>query len=130
MLRVTDQDGLTSPDLTVNVTIAQFGFVPPFSANVPENQTGAIRLPFVIGTGTNPTATLSGVDSSLFTIERDTDPQRSDEAFIVTFIAAPDFENPQDAGTPPNNVYDFTATLSATIDGNPVTSDSPFHFQE
>ena len=48
------------------------------------------------------TYTLSGTDASLFEIDADTG--------VVTFIVAPDFENPQDDGQ--NNDYNITVTLS------------------
>ena len=72
------------------------------SASVAENQTAAYTAQAEDGDGDTLTYRLSGTDASLFTINPATG--------VVSFMEAPDFENPGDAGR--NNVYDITVTAS------------------
>lgn len=105
ILTVSDDDGLTGETLTVNVTVAQFGIVPPVSAMVFENQTDAIDLDAVVTQGDTPVFSIvdngTADDGQLFAIDSATG--------IVTFKTAPDFESPADLGG--DNVYEFTARV-------------------
>ena len=76
--------------------------------SVPENQTSAFTVTASDPDGDSLTFSISGTDSSLFTIS---------SSGVVTFNAAPDYENPSDSGT--NNVYDLSASVS---DGSLSTS--------
>ena len=69
--------------------------------SVPENQTSAFTVTASDPDGDSLTFSISGTDSSLFTIS---------SSGVVTFNAAPDYENPSDSGT--NNVYDLSASVS------------------
>ena len=66
-------------------------FASPFAATVSENQTSAITADVTYF----DTLVLEGADAALFTLVGQ----------VVTFTAAPDFEDPQDVGA--NNVYNF-----------------------
>ncbi|MEM8778346.1 MAG: hypothetical protein AAGF26_05625, partial [Cyanobacteria bacterium P01_G01_bin.49] len=76
------------------------------TASVPENQTSAIDVNATDDTdseGSGLTYSLTGiVDDSLFNIDAVTG--------VVTFINAPDFENPGDAGS--DNNYDIQVTVT------------------
>ena len=69
--------------------------------SVPENQTSAFTVTASDPDGDSLTFSISGTDSSLFTIS---------SSGVVTFNAAPDYENPSDSGT--NNVYVLSASVS------------------
>ena len=69
--------------------------------SVPENQTSAFTVTASDPDGDSLTYSISGTDSSLFTIS---------SSGVVTFNTAPDYENPSDSGT--NNVYDLSASVS------------------
>lgn len=119
VLSLTDDEGLTaSENLTVNVTVAQFGFVAPFAATVNENQTTVIDLDAVVSPG--DTAVFSIVDNgaaddgALFDIDS--------ASGLVTFNAAPDFESPADVGGDPgDNVYVFEAQVVDQTVTEPAT---------
>ena len=72
--------------------------------SVVENQTTAFTVNATDPNGDTLTYSLSGDDASLLTITNQG---------VVTFITAPDFENPSDSDT--NNVYKITVTVT---DGN------------
>ena len=69
--------------------------------SVVENQTAAFTVNATDPNGDTLTYTLSGDDASLLTITNQG---------VVTFITAPDFENPSDSDT--NNVYKITVTVT------------------
>ena len=78
----------------------------PATASVAENQLSAIDVQATDNTdaeGAGLVFTLSGgADQALFDIDANTG--------VVTFMTAPDFENPTDAGT--DNNYDFQVTVT------------------
>ena len=69
--------------------------------SVVENQTAAFTVNATDPNGDTLTYSLSGDDASLLTITNQG---------VVTFIAAPDFEDPSDSDT--NNVYKITVTVT------------------
>ena len=69
--------------------------------SVVENQTAAFTVNATDPNGDTLTYSLSGDDASLLTITNQG---------VVTFITAPDFENPSDSDT--NNVYKITVTVT------------------
>ena len=77
-------------------------FTSDASARVAENQTVAYEAQATDADGDTLSYSLSGTDAALFTIDPTTG--------VVSFITAPDFENPGDAGG--DNVYDITVTAS------------------
>lgn len=100
-------DGTNTTDQTVTITVTDEDEAPEFSSagtvSVAENTTGVVYTAVAADPeGGAVTYSLGGTDAALFTIDADTGE--------VTFIAAPDYENPQDAGG--DNVYDVTVTVS------------------
>ena len=95
----------TNQAVTITVTNSNDN-TPSFTsgaiASVAENQTAAYTAQATDGDGDTLTYSLSGTDAARFTINPTTG--------AVSFIAPPDFENPNDAGT--NNVYNITVTAS------------------
>ena len=78
-------------------------FTSPATASVAENQTEAYTATATDeDRGNTLTYSLSGTDAVLFTIDANTG--------VVSFVAAPDFEAPGDAGG--DNVYDITVTAT------------------
>ena len=77
-------------------------FTSDTSAGVAENQRLAYTAVATDADEDPLTYSLSGTDAALFTIDSTTG--------VVSFITAPDFENPGDAGG--DNVYDITVTAS------------------
>ena len=77
-------------------------FTSSASASVAENQTDAYRAVATDADGNDLSYNLSGTDAALFMIDGATGE--------VSFIEAPDFENPDDAGG--DNVYDIVVTAS------------------
>ena len=77
-------------------------FTSEASASVVENQTVAYEAQATDADSDTLSYSLSGTDAVLFTIDPATG--------VVSFITAPDFENPGDAGG--DNVYDITVTAS------------------
>ena len=65
-----------------------------FNISVVENQTSAFTISATDANGDSLTYSLSGTDASLFQVS---------SSGVVTFVTAPDFENPSDADT--NNIY-------------------------
>ena len=78
--------------------------------SVVENQTSAFTISATDANGDSLTYSLSGTDASLFQVS---------SSGVVTFVTAPDFENPSDADT--NNIYLLTASVS---DGSASDSES------
>jgi hypothetical protein len=101
-------DGVNNTDQTVNITVTDENdnspvFTSGATASVAENQTSAYDADATdADAGTSLTYSLSGTDAALFNINATTG--------VVTFISAPDFETPADAGG--DNDYDFTVTAS------------------
>ena len=106
-ITVTASDGDNSTNHVVAITVTNVNdntpsFTSPDSANVAENQTAAYTAIAADRDGDDLTYRLSGTDAALFTINPATG--------VVSFMEAPDFENPDDAGG--DNVYDITVTAS------------------
>ena len=88
-------------------------FTSPATASVAENQTEAYTATATDeDRGGTLTYSLSGTDAALFTIDANTG--------VVSFVAAPDFEAPGDAGG--DNVYDIIVTASDNTDGTTDTN--------
>ena len=111
----SDGDNSTNHDVTITVTNENDNdpiFTSDTSVSVAENQ----RVDNVVYTamaadadGDDLTYSLSGTDAARFTIDSNTG--------AVSFIASPDFEDPDDAGG--NNVYDITVTASDETNETP-----------
>ena len=109
-ITVTASDGDNSTNHNVAITVTNENdndpiFTSDASASVAENQPTDSAVYTAQATdedGDNLTYSLSGTDAARFTIDPATG--------AVSFIASPDFENPDDAGG--NNVYDITVTAS------------------
>jgi len=91
---VTASDGTNSTDQPVTISVTNVNEVPVFSsgnsASVAENTTTAYTAEASDGDRTAPVYSIfGGADAALFSIDATTG--------VVTFIAAPDFENPGDA---------------------------------
>ncbi|NEQ50314.1 MAG: cadherin repeat domain-containing protein, partial [Leptolyngbya sp. SIO3F4] len=108
---VTDSSGLTDvQDIAITVTDVDENSAPTITsaatANAAENQTVAIDVDATDDSDTEGNgltySITDGDDAALFSIDADTGE--------VTFDAAPDFENPGDAGT--DNVYDLQVTVT------------------
>ena len=111
----SDDTNDTNHDVAITVTNVNDNtpsFTSPDSADVEENQTLAYTAMATDGDGDTLTYSLSGADAALFMINETTGE--------VSFIAPPDFENPDDAGR--NNVYDITVTASDNTSGTPDTN--------
>jgi serralysin len=123
-ITVTASDGsLSSTARTVAITVTDVNDVTPFitsgaAASFAENGTGTVYQ----ATGSDPDAgttlswSLGGADAALFEINADSG--------AVTFVTAPNFEAPDDAGG--DNVYDITVTatdgtLSSTAQAVAIT---------
>ena len=109
-LQITANDGngsTTNQVVTVTVQNATPTFTSSATFNVNENAT-AVGNVVATGSETPPLAVTytitGGNDSSLFSIDAATG--------ALVFLAAPDFENPLDAGT--NNVYNVQITATDT----------------
>ena len=106
-ITVTASDGDNSTNHNVAITVTNENdndpsFTSDASASVAENQTAAYAAIAADADGDDLSYSLSGTDAALFTIDPTTG--------VVSFIAPPDFEDPDDAGG--NNVYDITVTAS------------------
>ena len=104
---VTASDGENNTNHNVAITVTNENdnipvFTSPATANVRENQTAAYMAAVTDADGDTLVYSLSGTDSTLFTINANTGE--------VRFRAAPDFEAPGDDGG--DNVYDITVTAS------------------
>ena len=101
----SDDDNSTDHDVAITVTNINDNtpsFTSPDSANVAENETLAYTAVATDADGDDLTYSLSGTDAVRFTINPVTG--------AVSFMEAPDFENPDDAGG--DNVYNITVTAS------------------
>ena len=104
---VTASDGENNTNHNVAITVTNENdnipvFTSPATANVRENQVAAYETAVTDADGDTLVYSLSGTDSTLFTINANTGE--------VRFRAAPDFEAPGDDGG--DNVYDITVTAS------------------
>lgn len=107
-LIVRASDGSNNTDQAVAITVTDLNDnAPVFSSGatsgVAENQTFAYQATANdADAGTTLTYSISGTDAALFSI--------NSSSGEVTFVSAPDFETPGDAGG--DNVYDFVVTAS------------------
>jgi hypothetical protein len=106
-ITVIASDGELSTDQAVTVTVTDVNDVAPVftsdaTARVAENQTAAFTAAATDEDSTGLTYTLSGTDAALFDIVEGTG--------VVTFKAAPNSEEPGDAGA--DNVHNITVTAS------------------
>ncbi len=105
-LVVTASDGTLSASRSVAITVQNTNEAPvitsPSSATVTENATGIAYQAAATDpdAGTTLSYALSGTDAARFTINAATG--------AVSFVTAPNFEAPADAGA--NNVYDLVVT--------------------
>ena len=104
---VTASDGTRSAEQAVAITVTNVNdntpsLTSPDSADVEENQRLAYTAQAADADGDDLSYSLSGTDAALFTIDPNTG--------AVSFIEAPDFEEPGDAGG--DNVYDIVVTAS------------------
>ena len=118
---VTASDGTSDTEQAVTITVTDVDesgtnaapvFSSPASVSVAENQTSAYTAVATDADNDPLTYSLSGTDAALFTIDSNTG--------VVSFIEAPDFENPNDAGR--NNVYNIIVTASDNTGGTPDTN--------
>ena len=72
-----------------------------FNVSVSENQTSAFTISATDPDGDSLSYSISGTDNSLFNVTN---------SGVVSFITAPDFENPSDANS--DNVYEIRASVS------------------
>lgn len=105
VIQVTDVDE-TPPPTNTPPTITSNNGQPTASLSVDENTTAVtnINASDIDGDteGNGLTYSLGGPDASQFTLNQNTG--------AIAFESAPDFENPQDAGT--NNTYNVTVTVT------------------
>ncbi len=110
-VQITVTDGLLSDVQDIAVTVTDVNEAPTITsaavADAAENQTAVIDVESVDPEGDTESDGLTygltgGADQALFTVDSDTG--------VVTFTAAPDFENPLDVGG--NNVYDVQVTVT------------------
>ncbi|MBA4081126.1 MAG: hypothetical protein C0496_07670, partial [Erythrobacter sp.] len=115
-LTVTASDGTNSTSQNLAVTVVNVNDIAPVitsgaAVSVRENGTAVTQVVASDAEGNAITFSLSGADASLFAINATTG--------IITFIAAPDFENPGDADR--NNAYQITVTANDGV--NNTTQD-------
>ena len=104
---VTANDGANTPTQNIAVTVTDVNEAPVFTStatpSVAENTTAVVTVVAVDPEGTAVTYSITGgADAALFTINSTTG--------ALSFLSAPNFEAPADAGT--NNVYDVAVTAS------------------
>ena len=106
VIEISASDGQLTASQTVTITVTDVDDTPVFvsgnAVTVTENGTEAYQAEAQDADGDAITFSLSGADAALFTIDAATG--------LVTFIAAPDFENPADADG--DNDYEITVTAS------------------
>jgi Ca2+-binding RTX toxin-like protein len=112
---VSASDGANTSDQAVSVRVTDVNdnspvFTSGATASVAENQTSAYNASTTDADSVGPPIvySISGTDAALFNINAATG--------VVTFITAPDFETPGDAGG--DNVYDLTVSA---FDGTNTT---------
>ncbi|HEX6095152.1 MAG TPA: cadherin domain-containing protein [Thermoanaerobaculia bacterium] len=104
---VTATDGTNNPTQAIAVTVTNVNDAPVFTSSatpsVPENTTAAVTVTVNDQEGDTITYSITGgADMALFTIHSTTG--------ALSFLSAPNFEAPADAGA--NNVYDVVVTAS------------------
>lgn len=104
---ISASDGEATVLQTVTITVTNVNDVAPqitsaAAFTAAENRTTAFTATAVDPEGDAITFSISGADAARFAINAQTG--------VVTFIAAPDFETPADAGA--NNVFDIIVTAS------------------
>ena len=103
-----DSKGGDSSD--TNTTSSTANSAPVFtsssSVSIYENTTSALTLSATDSNGDTISYSISGTDSSLFSVNSSTG--------VVTFITMPDYENPHDSDS--NNKYSLTATATDGTD--------------
>src|SRR4029450_8540036 len=102
---VTASDGTNNPTQAISVTVTNGNegpsFTSPATPSVPENTTSVITVTTSDPEGNTITYSITGgADMALFTINSSTG--------ALSFLSAPDFNTPADAGT--NKVYDGVVT--------------------
>jgi VCBS repeat-containing protein len=107
LVQVTATDGATPVTQNIAVTVTNVNEPPSITsgnvAAVAENTTTVLTVTSTDSEGNTVTYSISGgADAALFTINASTG--------ALTFITAPNFEAPADAGA--NNVYDVTVTAN------------------
>ncbi len=113
-LVIRASDGSQTTDLNVALTVTdqvETGaptFLSAPTGNVSENQTSAYVIRAEDAEGDDITYSISGTDAGLFTVDSETGE--------VSFLTAPDFDSPSDAGG--NNVYNITVTASDGTNAN------------
>ena len=113
-LVIRASDGSQTTDLNVALTVTdqvEAGaptFLSAPTGNVSENQTSAYVIRAEDAEGDDITYSISGTDAGLFTVDSQTGE--------VSFLTAPDFDSPSDAGG--NNVYNITVTASDGTNAN------------
>ena len=111
-ITVTASDGVLSDSIALAITVNDVNEAPSItsgtSSSCDENQTSTgYTASATDPDGDTLTYSISGTDSALFTIDS--------SSGVLSFLAAPDYETPGDAGA--NNVYDLTVTASdGTLD--------------
>jgi hypothetical protein len=110
-VQVSDGGNLVSQAITVTVT--DVNETPEFtsnaSPNVPENTTAVVTVSASDPEGTAVTYSITGgSDAALFSINASTG--------ALTFLAAPNFESPSDAGA--NNIYNVAVTATDGVNAN------------
>jgi Ca2+-binding RTX toxin-like protein len=106
-LTVTASDGTNSTTQNLAVTVVNVNDIAPVitsgaAVSVRENGTAVTQVVASDAEGNAITFSLSGADAARFAI--------NSTSGIITFIAAPDFENPGDADR--NNAYQITVTAN------------------
>jgi VCBS repeat-containing protein len=103
---IAASDGVNTIQQTVTITVTDVNEAPVFETAAPvsvvENQTSAFAAVAADPDGDALTYSLEGADAALFAVDAATG--------LVTFVAAPDFEAPQDANG--DNVYEVTVVAS------------------
>ena len=115
-ITVTASDGSSVVSQNVTIAVTDVAENPPVitsaaSVSVANGQTSAYTISATDPDGDALNYSISGTDALLFDVDS--------ASGVVTFISAPDFDNPIDAGS--NNVYDITVSVS---DGSNVDSQS------
>jgi len=113
--RAIDSESNESQSATVSITITEVNDAPVINSNdtafIDEGQTQVFTVTATDEENNNISFSITdGIDKDLFSIDSSTGE--------VSFISAPDFENPEDDGN--NNTYNISVT--ATDDGTPFAS--------
>ena len=117
-MEVTATDGANTDSQTITVTVTNDNDNPVITSsdtvNAAENQTAVTTVTATDADGTSPTFSITGgADAALFSIDANTG--------VLTFNAAPDYENPADANTDNNYIVQVTASDGTTTDVQTIT---------